>query len=57
MGKKYLFVVVCCLLLLVGCTSQEYKDTLKSGKDEMEQKNYSMAIEAFQKAIEITRAS
>lgn len=57
MGKKYLFVVVCCFLLLVGCTSQEYKDTLKSGKDAMEQKNYSMAIEAFQKAIEITRVS
>lgn len=53
MGKKYVFVLACCLALLVGCTSQEYKDVVKSGKEAMEQKNYTMAIKDFQKATEL----
>jgi len=52
MGKKYFFMLACCLVLLVGCTSQEYKDAVSSGKAAMEQKNYTMAIQAFQQAAE-----
>jgi len=52
MGKKYLLMLACCLMLLVGCTSQAYKDAVSSGKAAMEQKDYTLAIKAFQQATE-----
>jgi len=52
MGKRCFFWLACCLVLLVGCTSQEYKAAVSSGKAAMEQKNYALAIKAFQQATE-----
>lgn len=51
--KKYLYVLACCILLLIGCTSQEYKDRVKSGQEAMVVKNYEKAITDFQEASEL----
>ncbi|MEK5031624.1 hypothetical protein MKY96_09275 [Paenibacillus sp. FSL R7-0302] len=51
--KNYLYVLACFMLLLVGCTSQEYKDRIKSGQEAMAAKDYKKAINDFQEASEL----